>query len=277
MGTNLSHVGLRGAAMRGGQGEWSERSSAENPGFILNLSMWVTNSNLGKITPPAEQTRASSSGASHMPLEAKVRAVLGSTASIGEPSPRLAMFQGLWFLGAEAAAALVELCLHIVGCDWEVKCGARAGWQARAAPCPLVGPRTWEAEALQGGAAGEAPRSPGWAGDWAHTPMSPRAQAGGWREWCCLTGQCEHLVGPGSSAEGSGPMRVLSKHESLEAQSPRQAGSEGVHLRAALPVPPPRSCSHVLLPIASVLTGPSALHGAQLHPVLQTGKEHLSM
>lgn len=34
-------------------------------------------------------------------------------------------------------------------------------------------------------------------------------------------------------------MEVLSKHKSLEAQSPRQAGSEGVHLSAALPVPPP--------------------------------------
>lgn len=96
-----------------------------------------------------------------MPLEAKVKAVLGSTASVGEPSPRLAMLQGLWFLGAEAAAALVELCLHIVGCDGEVKCGARAGWQGRAAPCPLEGPRAWEAEALQGGAAGQAPRNPG--------------------------------------------------------------------------------------------------------------------
>lgn len=107
-----------------------------------------------------------------MPLEAKVRAVLGATASVGEPLWRLAMLHGLWFLGAEAAAALVELCLHIVGCDWEVKCGARSSWQARAAPCPLGVPRAWEAEALQGGAVGEAPRNPGWAGDWAHTPTS---------------------------------------------------------------------------------------------------------
>ena len=71
-----------------------------------------------------------------------------------------------------------------------------------------------------------------------------------------------------------------SKHEAEETQSPEQASGSRAHLRAALlvpTIPTPHGWSHVLLPIASILTGLSALHGVKLHPALQPGKEHSSM